>query len=253
VYLDPFRYIIPQIRQTPVTFILGCRCKNGVVLVADKKITSINEVNSIKFEFKQKIFGVIRHVVFGGSGSTDTFELFRDYIIDQVKSSKDITFDNVIIKLADLVLDINKKRDFRRELYFELLVAIQDPKDKPSTLTRITGYGTKHLVTEYHALGMGGNYVTHILENSWYPEITMEEAVELGYLCIKYIEDFKLHSSVGIDKYNPQLWLIPDDERDEHGEKIDYEIKPETRPKQFERIKKNAFKKFNKLKRSMKQ
>ena len=47
-----------------MTFILGSRCRDGVALVADKKITSTNEVGSITFEYRQKIFGVL-----GGSFS----------------------------------------------------------------------------------------------------------------------------------------------------------------------------------------
>ncbi|MGC2425582.1 MAG: hypothetical protein WA421_00990, partial [Nitrososphaeraceae archaeon] len=90
-----------------MTFILGSRCKDGVVIIADRKITSINEIKSITFEYKQKIFGILGHVIFASSGSTDTFELFRDHIIDQVNSRTDITFDNVVVKLADIVLDMN--------------------------------------------------------------------------------------------------------------------------------------------------
>ena len=57
-----------------MTHILGSRCKDGVILVADKKITSINEIKSISFQYKEKIFGILHHVLFASSGSIDTFE-----------------------------------------------------------------------------------------------------------------------------------------------------------------------------------
>ncbi|MGH9979031.1 MAG: hypothetical protein ACRD8Z_24850 [Nitrososphaeraceae archaeon] len=133
-----------------MTFILGSRCKDGVVLIADKKITSTNEFDSISFDYKNKLYGILDGVIFGSSGSSDTFELFRDHALEQVRKSigemiqndnknhYEITYDNIILMLSDIVLDINKKRDFMKKYYFELLVAIRHP-DKPSTLTWIMG------------------------------------------------------------------------------------------------------------------
>jgi 20S proteasome alpha/beta subunit len=234
-----------------MTFILGSRCKDGVVLVADKKITSINVVKSITFEYRQKIFGVLRHVLFASSGSTDTFEFFRDSVIDQVSSRTDIRIDNVLVKLSEIVLEMNRQRGFRDELLFDLLVAIQFPDDKPSTLTHISAYGTKREIDRYYTLGIGGVYTPHLLERSWHHEMTMEKAAELGYLCIKYIEDYKLHSSVGIGDGAPQIQFIPDNERDDSGEKADYEVSSETKPELFARIRKNVHKKFNRQKKGL--
>ena len=198
------------IKPPSMTYILGSRCKDGVVLVADKKITSINVVKSITFEYKQKIFGILRHVLFASAGSTDTFELFRDFIMDQVRSRTDITFDNVLVKLSQIVLEMNKQRGFKDELLFDLLVAIQHPDDKRSTLTHISAYGTKREIDRYHTLGIGGIFTPHLLEKSWRPEMTMERVAGLGYFNIKYIEDYKLHSSVGIGNQEPQIHFIPD-------------------------------------------
>jgi 20S proteasome alpha/beta subunit len=46
-----------------MTFILGSRCNDGVVLIADRKITLTNEIHSISFEYKQKVFGILGHVI----------------------------------------------------------------------------------------------------------------------------------------------------------------------------------------------
>lgn len=81
-----------------MTFIFGSRCHDGVVLVADRKITTINEFQSIRFEIKQKLFGIIRQVIFGSSGSTHTYELFRDYVVEEIRKSN-VTYANVIMRL----------------------------------------------------------------------------------------------------------------------------------------------------------
>lgn len=187
----------------------GSRCKDGVLLMADKKITTINEFDSISFDYKNKLFGILSGIIFGSSGSTHTFELFRDHIVEQVRKSmeeearkreremdrnenkknenkneKIITVDNLIIKLCDIVLDLNKKRDFKKEYYFELLVRVRH-SDKRSTLTRIMGAGVKKSIQTYETLGIGGLFTKEFLDKLWHPEIKMKEAatpVTKGYL-----------------------------------------------------------------------
>jgi hypothetical protein len=55
----------------------------------------------------------------------------------------------------------------------------------------------------------------------------MERAAEIGWFIIKYIEDHKIHSSVGVGKEMPQIWFVPDNERDTNRHKIDYQITPQ--------------------------
>jgi 20S proteasome alpha/beta subunit len=66
-----------------MTFILGSRCKDGVVLVADKKVT-IGEGEN--YDECDKLFGEIGHVVYGCSGDAGMFELFRGYVMDYVNT-----------------------------------------------------------------------------------------------------------------------------------------------------------------------
>jgi 20S proteasome alpha/beta subunit len=233
-----------------MTFILGSRCSDGVVLVADRKMTITNEVQSVSLEYKPKLFGILRHVIFGSSGSTDTFEFFRDYVMDYVSSHKDVTIDNVNFKLAEIVSDIYRKHGFNRDLYFDLLVAVQHPTS-PTTLTWISGLGSKRQIGGYHTVGIGGIFARPFLEKAWHTHITMERAAEIGYFIIKYVEEFRLHSSVGIAKNPPQIWFIPDNEIDNHGEKTDYEVSPDNRPEQFEKIKRNVLKSFKKYERQI--
>jgi 20S proteasome alpha/beta subunit len=229
-----------------MTFILGSRCVDGVVLVADRKITSKDQVESITCSYKDKIFGFIRHAIFACAGSNYTFEFFRDYIVDRVKNTTDITYDNAPLKLADIALDINKKRDYDPTASFELLVAIQYPDNRPSSLTWITKQGASIPMTKYHSIGIGAIYVKPFMQELWHAKMSMEEAAELGWLCIKYIEHFRLHSSVGVGKFAPQIWFIPNDERNEKGEKKDYQLNAKTKPEVFAKIKRNTTTTFNK-------
>ena len=122
-----------------MTLILGASCSDGVVLVADRKITKINEIGSISFEYKNKLHGELSHVIFGISGSTETFGYFVNEIKDRIRKG-DVILENVTNIIADKVLEINDKRHFYHETRFDLLTAGQYP-DKPSTLTYISVYG----------------------------------------------------------------------------------------------------------------
>jgi 20S proteasome alpha/beta subunit len=219
-----------------MTLILGARCIDGVILVADRKITKINEIDSICFEYKRKLHGELSHIIFGISGSTDTFEFFIDEIKERVNQG-DVKLENVTNVISDKVLEINKKRDFIKKLFFNLLVAVQYP-NKKTILTYIDGYGGKSLIDKYHSIGIGSIFAEPFLKNIWNSNLKMSSFAALGWFIIQYIEEYQLHSSVGVDKEYPQIWFIPDNEN------IDYEINPETRPKEFKEIKNNVNKNF---------
>lgn len=225
-----------------MTLILGARCIDGVVLVADKKITRTNELGSISFEYKRKLHGELRHVIFGISGSTDTFEFFVDEIKERVNQG-DVKLENVTNVISDKVLEINDKRHFQKDLFFNLLVAVQYPQ-RPTILTYVIGDGGKRVVNTYESIGIGSVFAEPFLKNIWNSNLKMTKVAELGWFLIKYIEDYQLHSSVGIGSNYPQIWFIPDNETNENGEKIDYEISPETKPKELKEIKKNVSKNF---------
>jgi 20S proteasome alpha/beta subunit len=215
-----------------MTFILGSRCKDGVVLVADRKVT-INEGED--YEECDKLFGEIGHVIYGSSGDAGMFELFRGYVTDYVNTHRgEINFQNAVVKLALCVLKINKEYGFPPNLY-DILVATQPP-DKPSTLKLIQGSGTPYTIKNYQVIGSGSPYGQVFLKKRWRPEMTMQQVAELGYFIIKYIENYRLNFTVG---GTPTIWFIPDEEKDDSENKVDYKI-AEKRPDLFKNIEKNA-------------
>jgi 20S proteasome alpha/beta subunit len=210
-----------QINKPPaMTFILGCRCPDGVLLAADKKVTLIDN-GSVEFDYREKLFVLFRHIIVGSSGSTDNFELFRGSVIDYHNRHPDeITFDNVVTTLSPIVYKLNKRYNFQYDFAFDTLVATQPP-DRPSSLNFISRNGLPHEVIDYCAVGSGKTYAKVFLEKSWDKDMMMEQVAELAYFIIKYIEDFKLNSGVGVGDHEPQIWFIPNNKRDEEGRKWD--------------------------------
>jgi 20S proteasome alpha/beta subunit len=67
-----------------MTFIVISKCADGVVLVADRKITTICK-DGLNFDYRKKLFAELRHVVFGSSGSMGNYELFRGRVKSHVR------------------------------------------------------------------------------------------------------------------------------------------------------------------------
>jgi 20S proteasome alpha/beta subunit len=207
--------LIPKLPN--MTFILGARCSDGVVLVADRKITNLDE--GLTFEYGDKLFAELSHIVFGSSGSTGIFELFRAKIRNHIRTQT-VNVENIIPILSNYVYELNSHYKFRQELIFDVLVTI-GYKDKKSILTYINAYGLPSEVKTGQSIGTGRKYVKSFIDRVWNDNITMKEVAEIGYFIIKYIEKFKLDESVGIGEFHPLIWYIPDYyEENESGEVI---------------------------------
>jgi len=70
-----------------MTYVLGSRCKDGVVLIADTKFI-IDRDGSITFIHDNgKIFAGISGVIIGFAGTRGKFELFQTAIMDYLETS----------------------------------------------------------------------------------------------------------------------------------------------------------------------
>lgn len=217
MYIDPeSRFKIDNTNSSLMTFILGARCKDGVVLISDKKVTL--DYGS-DFDFREKLFGDLRHVIIGASGSSDTFEYFRGYIMDYVNTNRNnrkaIRYDNIITKLSQIVYDTNKRHKFQSESNFQLLVAVGF-ENKKSCLTYISVYGWPRSIDGCIAIGSGQHYAKIFLKHIWKQDMTMKRVAEIGHFAIKYIEQFALDQTVGVDGKEPQIWFI----KDRHDDKL---------------------------------
>jgi 20S proteasome alpha/beta subunit len=218
-----------------MTLILGAKCIDGVVLMADKKVI-LND--GIDIDYRDKLFAILDYVVFGSSGSTDNFELFRGYAMEYFREHQ-VSFDDIVKELSGLAFRVNQKYDFSKDFYFDILVALQYA-DRPSTLTFISGYGNPRTIEKYHMLGSGASYGKVFLEKLWSEDLTMEQFAKLGYFIIKYVEDFRLNQAVGIGYDHPQIWFIPDGYSERSR---DYQLTGAT---QFDMFRNNAVKMLKK-------
>jgi 20S proteasome alpha/beta subunit len=206
---NSIRYNELENNEIPMTFILGAKCSDGVVMVADRKVTIDCGVD---FDYTDKLHGVLKHIIFGVSGSPDSFELLKGQAMDYVRTyppgKKVMTVDNIINKLSKFTYDINKKYKFSNLFAFDVLVGIQY-NNQNSSLTYISQYGTYRPIDDFRIIGTGGRYAKIFMKKIWNKEMRMEEVAELGYFIIKYIENFGLDNTVGVNDSHPEIWYIP--------------------------------------------
>lgn len=126
-----------------MTYILGAKCKDGVVVIADRKITYPDG----RVEYQDKLSRYYYHIVLGGAGSTPMLNNFAD---DVLRETQDVTgtssisgavffnlpqttkypyfvdYKRYIKKVEDAVMALDHRyRDTLGDMKFDALVATQ--------------------------------------------------------------------------------------------------------------------------------
>jgi 20S proteasome alpha/beta subunit len=186
-----------------MTFILGSRCIDGVVMIADRRFT---ENYGSSYLYDDKLIHHVEGIIIGFSGSRGIFELFTSEITQHVIESGGITLYPFISKTSELIENLNNR--FRRDESFDALIGIGN---EPSRLRYFYPDGTMETITTYKTIGSGTPYGSVFLKKLWHPQMSMESVAELGYFIIKYIETFELDLTVGVgDNGRPQIFFLPD-------------------------------------------
>jgi len=197
-----FRYREREAKD--MTYILGARCKDGVVLIGDRKVTLEGGTD---FSYEDKLFKDIHPIVVGSSGVAGLFDMFRNRVNAYVAERRgQIGIQSFIEAIADMTKEVNDRWSPRLAgNKFDVLLGIQ--LTPISALLYIYPYGFPESVRRYQAIGHGAPYGSLFLKRLWNSDMTMEQTGELGYFIIKCIDKLELDNSVGGD---PQIWFIPD-------------------------------------------
>jgi 20S proteasome alpha/beta subunit len=227
-----------------MTYVLGVRCSDGVVLIGDTKMTVNNGINE---KFGDKITGELTGVLTGFSGLRDQFEPFRSQLRELRRNSqKHFTPDTVLKSVKDIFRSLYSQYGNRFNL--ELLVGISraDLGEK-SILYYFHDDGLyQHIDNDYKAIG-AEPYGEIYLKQLWNQEMNMDQTAELGYFIVRYIEKFRLDLTVGTggDRPHPQVRFIPDEKPSEQI----FDYPPST--DQYERYENNAQARLTKIEKSL--
>jgi 20S proteasome alpha/beta subunit len=189
-----------------MTYILGSRCKDGVLLIGDRKITVGTDIL-----YEDKIYMDAPPFVVGSSGVGALFEKFRTKMATYIEQQKTGPVEQFIQSVEKFTRELNEgyKEVLEQRWSFDVLVGMQT--SGAAILQYILPQGLAEPVRRYKVIGHGEPYGSIFLKKLWNKDMTMEQVGELGYFIIKYVERFELDNSVGVGSEKPQVWFIPDD------------------------------------------
>lgn len=132
------------------------------------QIKKVSAADCSEYDYENKLVGEIRHVIFGASGSSEMFQLYRGMAMDYVNSHPgEITFRNAIYKLSALAFELYKRYDFSPNYYNEVSVPTKPP-DIPSNLTYIRGNGMPCTIDACVAIGSGSPFAKMFMKRVWH-------------------------------------------------------------------------------------
>lgn len=189
--------------KKPMTYILGANCEDGIVFIADKKVT--NENGNI--EYRNKLY-CNSTLVIGTAGPAITFPIFRDRVLN-MPNIKYEHIDSWFTRVGRILHNVNTEYDLSLpNSKLEALVGVKT-HNKP-VLKHILISGIHDQVQQHKVIGSGEPYGSLFL-NNLPVNMTMMEYAEIGYFIINCIETNKLTDVVGVGNYKPQVCFIPND------------------------------------------
>ena len=219
-YIVPPKLVIPKKKKIiyqhkkyhrDMTYILGARCKDGVVLVGDTKITVENDAD---FEYEDKINYKFDTAVFGSSGASGLYQNFQNMIMTKIRYGAKIKTEEEFLNLiGDTILEMRRHYGEDRYLINEGLDILCASRigGKKAHLTAFNGYGIPEPINGIRSIGHGYPYGKIFTNRLWNPKMTMEQTAKLGLFIIEVIKKMKLDYTVGYTaKVLPQVAVIPD-------------------------------------------
>jgi 20S proteasome alpha/beta subunit len=220
-----------------MTLILGARCSDGVVLAADRKLSSIGD-RGVQHQYGDKITGELDGVLTAFSGDVGAFQVFamnlRNYVRTSRRDRIEETFrqpfipgrhfdesgpsvDQMKIKVSQIQDDFFKKNNKYR---CRILMGISSihSTESLSSLFLFEPDGRCTPITEPTANGTGAPYALYFLKRyARHNETTMRHFAQLADFIIRYVshDEIPLDNSVGLDNQHaihqyPQIFYIPD-------------------------------------------
>jgi 20S proteasome alpha/beta subunit len=220
IQLEPFDLA----ESSNMTLILGSRCIDGVVIIADRKFT-LSRTVGIQYRYGDKITGDLKGILTAFSGDMSTFQLFtrtlRVYANNTKAEKKEQlgqTLDEAMLKISEIQNNFYHK--YEKHQYRVLMgVASCFFPNHISSLYYFESDGRCFPLMEPKAIGSGSVYADYFLKRYWQDnKTTMKQFAQLGDFIIRYVshDELVLDNAVGLDNQNdkyqyPQIVYIPDE------------------------------------------
>lgn len=225
-----------------MTCIIGGKCKDGVVLVADKKVT---DPSTNTYEYMEKLFIFQKDdfyypIVVGSSGAVPLFKKFKRAAIEELQKSNptpmSFTSESFIsnsFSVSGIIYPYPSSSTPSREILlypyldklekiireykkiwaseeFDVLFAAQ-VKYRGAILSHISKDGLSEDIDKHKTIGIS-EQITNVFLNILDPnKMRMKEFAIWCHFIIKHIEDYRIDDKVGVGKELPQIYFIPNE------------------------------------------
>ena len=200
-----------------MTLIIGAKCKDGVVLIADKRV-----VEGTDIAITEKINLLPLGIVVAGAGIGEIIDKFNERIPYVLEDRKRLNYE--AMKKDDPEIDINTVPYYFRGYEFledceGLLFQLKERYKLPIQILVASGNlslanlnyldGESFLTSKrrtYITIGTGSPYANLLLKKLWNKDLSMKEMAKIGKFVINHI------SEAGVDTYvggGVQIVFVP--------------------------------------------
>ena len=204
--------------EDTMTLIIGARCKDGVVFIADKKAVEGTEETS-----QSKITILPLGIVVAGAGTMEMSDKFNEripFILDErkninfeeaKKNDKNATFDSIpfyyrpyefLEDCEGLLYSLFEKYKISMDMLVGAVV---------NGIAELHFMDTEHFIDSrrrtYKSIGSGSPYANFLLRKMWNKDLTMREMAKIGNIVVRYVSHSKIDNYVG---FETQIVYVPD-------------------------------------------
>ena len=229
-----------------LTLIIGAKCKDGVVLVGDRKASE--ELNDSYIDKIRRCVGngqeKVDFAVFGAAGIGSLFEGFLTLLPPKVKAHSEwVRYDNQRLRnqyrkefeTKDVPLNpnlrppyktysatdfVNECVDLLKEMRQRYDIAFSNPS---CVLDVLIGMSYQHAPSKLYFISstdclpveidnivaIGQSDLAQVFLKPWNVTMDMQRTARLSVLAIRYIEGQKISKEIGVGAFQPQVWFVP--------------------------------------------
>lgn len=194
-----------------VTLVVGANCKDGVIILSDRR-TKYPYRKGIEHR-ERKVCPTGDFAVWGAAGDLEILTKrvaprIEKEMADGIIGSTDAM--RFVARIAQVLREENAIGMAQAATrWAELLVAVSLPEPHGGSLFSISAEGRPDAVLGWAALGSGRNGFCDQASRTWKDEWTMREFAALGHSVILEMERDGAESDVGLGGQIPLAYLIP--------------------------------------------
>jgi len=173
------------------TLVIAAKCKDGVVMIADRRM-----IRGTEHSHEKKINAFYK-VSVAFAGLTGLRDKFLETVEGVLRAARAVNLSEAIIGVEDtmaLISDRYKTRLGRDAQIVALLAGLEHLSSGEAKLYHILGNGYAEKI-DFLCIGHGAPYATSIAQDLYHTSLTMEAMAEIAIFIINWVE--KIDSSVG--------------------------------------------------------